>query len=99
MSVSGGREGATTDGRPLWLGAASFDRGVGFSHDTGQITHHVGPDLDAERDLVIGDLDKAGGCNRPTDPGSGATTTGRNGGGDPYFTDGKAMVGVLTAGP
>ena len=28
-------------------------------------------------------------------PGSGATKDGRNGGGDPYFTDGKAMVGVL----
>lgn len=26
------------DGRPLWLGAASFDRGVGVSHDTGEIT-------------------------------------------------------------
>ncbi len=48
------------DGRPLWLGAASFDRGVGVSHDTGEITHHIGPDLDADRDLVIGDLQKAG---------------------------------------
>jgi len=28
-------------------------------------------------------------------PGIGATTTGRNGGGDPYFTDGTAVVGVL----
>ncbi|MGO8656156.1 LssY C-terminal domain-containing protein, partial [Rhizobium ruizarguesonis] len=35
------------DGQPLWLGSASFDRGVGVSHDTGQITHHIGPDLDA----------------------------------------------------
>ena len=48
------------DGAPLWLGSASFDRGVGLSHDTGQITHHIGPDLDAERGLVIGDLQKAG---------------------------------------
>src|SRR4030095_16981243 len=42
--------------RPLWLGSASFDRGVGLSHDTGAITHHIGPDIDAERDLVIHDL-------------------------------------------
>ena len=28
-------------------------------------------------------------------PGVGATTTGRNGGGDPYFTDGMATIGVL----
>jgi hypothetical protein len=26
--------------RPVWLGSAIFDRGVGVSHDTGQITHH-----------------------------------------------------------
>lgn len=25
------------DGRPLWIGAASFDRGVGISHDTGEL--------------------------------------------------------------
>lgn len=87
------------DGKPLWLGSASFDRGVGFSHDTGQITHHIGPDLDAERNLVIGDLQKAGQVSSTYDiPGIGATKTGRNGGGDPYFTDGKALVGVLGQG-
>ncbi|MEP9389478.1 LssY C-terminal domain-containing protein [Mesorhizobium sp. KR9-304] len=81
---------------PLWLGSASFDRGVGFSHDTGQITHHIGPDLDAERDLVIRDLSEAGWLRSTYEiPGSGATDSGRNGGGDPYFTDGKVMVGVL----
>jgi hypothetical protein len=84
------------DGRPLWLGSASFDRGVGLSHDTGAITHHIGPDIDAERDLVIHDLSTAGMVISMSDiPGIGATRTGRNGGGDPYFTDGKAIVGVL----
>ncbi|MCK3780748.1 LssY C-terminal domain-containing protein [Ensifer sesbaniae] len=83
---------------PLWLGSASFDRRVGLSHDTGQITHHIGPDLDAERDLVIGDLDKAGQVSRTYEmPGIGATKAGRNGGGDPYYTDGKVRVGVLKA--
>jgi hypothetical protein len=86
----------TADGRPLWLASASFDRGVGFSHDTGQITHHIGPDLDAERDLVIRDLQQAGWISSTYEvAGSGATKDGRNGGGDPYFTDGKIMVGVL----
>ena len=43
-----------TDGRPLWLGSVTFDRGgVGLSHDTGQVTHHIGPDIDAERDLSL----------------------------------------------
>lgn len=87
---------AGADGRPLWLGSASFDRGVGFSHDTGQITHHIAPDVDAERDLVIGDLKTAGQLSSTYEiPGIGATKTGRNGGGDPYFTDGKALIGVL----
>jgi len=25
-----------TDGRPVWLGSVTFDRGVVFSHDTGR---------------------------------------------------------------
>lgn len=84
------------DGRPLWLGSASFDRGVGVSHDTGQITHHIAPDLDAERDGLIADLRTAGEIAETTEiEGIGATKDGRNGGGDPYFTDGKALVGVL----
>jgi hypothetical protein len=87
-----------TPGRdgPLFLGAASFDRGVGFSHDTGQITHHIGPDIDAERDFVISSLAKAGWIRSTYEvEGSGATKDGRNGGGDPYFTDGKVLIGVL----
>ncbi|MGO8026696.1 LssY C-terminal domain-containing protein, partial [Rhizobium leguminosarum] len=80
----------------LWLGSASFDRGVGVSHDTGQITHHIGPDLDAERELVIGDLKAAGQISMTFErAGVGATRDGRNGGGDPYFTDGRILVGVL----
>src|SRR5258705_5561561 len=42
-----------TDGRPVWLGSVTFDRGVGLSHDTGQVTHHIGPDIDADRDLLM----------------------------------------------
>lgn len=84
------------DGRPLWLGSASFDRGVGLSHDTGQITHHIGADIDAERDLVIADLRTVGWISSTYEiAGIGATQDGRNGGGDRYFTDGKALVGVL----
>lgn len=84
------------DGRPLWLGSVSFDRGVGVSHDTGQITHHIGPDLDAERNGLIADLKSAGQIVSAYEiEGVGATKDGRNGGGDPYFTDGMAIVGVL----
>src|SRR5262249_52808046 len=34
--------------RAVWIGAATFDRGVGLSHTTGQITHHIAPDIDVE---------------------------------------------------
>ncbi|QPC91336.1 LssY C-terminal domain-containing protein [Mesorhizobium sp. INR15] len=89
-------DAAGDNGRPLWLGSASFDRGVGLSHDTGAITHHIGPDIDAERDTVIQDLTAAGMLISTSDiAGIGATRAGRNGGGDPYFTDGKAVVGIL----
>lgn len=83
-------------GSGFWLGAATLDQSVGISHDTGQITHHIAPDIDAERDLVISDLTAAGAV---TDtyaiPGTGPTSDGRNGEGDPYVTDGLATVGVL----
>ena len=84
------------DDRPLWLGSASFDRGVGLSHDTGAVTHHIGPDIDAERDFLIKSLSDASMLVGTTEiEGVGATKNGRNGGGDPYFTDGKAIVGIL----
>jgi len=61
-----------------------------------QITHHIAPDVDAERDLVIADLTAAGYvASVSEEPGIGATTTGRNGGGDPYFTDGFIKVAEL----
>jgi hypothetical protein len=86
-------------GRPLWLGAATFDRGVGLSHRTGQITHHIAPDLDAERDKLIADLAAAGRLVTVYRAGGiGPTLNGRNGGGDRYFTDGDIAVGVLTVG-
>jgi hypothetical protein len=74
------------ESREVWIGSASFDRGVGFSHDTGQITHHIAPDLDAERDFLIASLAEAGVLSDVyTVDGVGPTLFGRNGGGDPYL--------------
>lgn len=87
------------DGRPLWLGAATFDHGVGLSHYTGQVTHHIAPDVDADRDRVIGDLVHEGRIAEIYDvTGVGATVNGRNAGDDWYYTDGELTVGVLTPG-
>ncbi len=91
-------DGHEADGRPIWLGAATFDRSVGLSHYTGQVTHHIAPDVDAERDRVIADLSKAGLLTRTYQVGGvGPTLSGHNGGGDRYFTDGEIDVGLLSA--
>jgi hypothetical protein len=82
--------------RPLWMGAATLDTRVGISHLTGQITHHIEANVDAERDKVLRDLDRAGWLAEwYSEPGLGPTRSGRNGGGDPYVTDGNIAVGVL----
>ncbi|WP_213775402.1 LssY C-terminal domain-containing protein [Bradyrhizobium sp. dw_78] len=87
------------DGRPVWLGAATYDRGVGFSHYTGQVTHHIAPNIDAERDLLMRDLSNAGMVDALFQiSGVGPTLFGRNGGGDSYYTDGEIDVGSLVAG-
>lgn len=89
----------TGDGRPSWFGAASFDIGVGVSHDTGQVTHHIAPDVDAERDLLIAQLMQACALDGTRSaPGSGPTQDRRNGGGDVYFTDGLMRVGLVVPG-
>ena len=86
------------EGRPLWFGAATFDRKVGFSHTTVQITHHIDADVDAERDKLLGDLRAAGWIlTVQWLDGFQKKLEGRNGGGDPYHTDGRLAVGVLAA--
>ena len=83
-------------GRPLWIGDATFDRGAGVSHLTGQITHHIAADVDAQRDQLMADLAAAGRLDgRYEWPGIGATEDGRNAGGDRYYTDGMVAVGIL----
>jgi hypothetical protein len=82
--------------RPVWLGSASFDRTVGISHYTGQITHHIAPDIDSERDMVIDELARAGVLTQTYQvSGVQPTIHGRNGGGDRYFTDGEILTGVI----
>jgi hypothetical protein len=83
-------------GRPVWLGSITFDRGVGLSHDTGQVTHHIGPNIDAERDLLMRDLRAAGMVEAFFQiSGTGPTLLARNGEGDPYYTDGEIHIARL----
>jgi LssY C-terminus len=84
------------DGRPVWVGAAIFDERVGFSHTTGEITHHTAPDIDAERNTLFADLQRTGELSEVYFvDGFHHIHQGRNGGGDPWFTDGRLEVGVI----
>jgi hypothetical protein len=83
-------------GRPLWFAAATYDTSVGFSRTTWQVTHHIAADVDAERDLLLQDLREAGQLEELTwVVDFHEQRQGKNGGGDPYHTDGRLPVGVL----
>jgi hypothetical protein len=86
------------EGRAVWLGAATFDRGIGFSHNDARVTHHIGPDIDAERNLLTADLRAAGVVQTIYEvTGVGPTVNSRNGEGDRYYTDGDIKISVLVA--
>jgi hypothetical protein len=79
--------------RPVWLGAATEDRGVGVSKYTGAVTHHISADLDAERAVLTADLEGAAMVDAKYQvTGIGPTMAGHNGGGDLYYTDGEIWV-------
>lgn len=87
------------EGRPVWLGAATFDQGVGLSHYTGQVTHVIAPDIDAERDFFVRSLVDAGMAESLYQvPGVGPTLFGRNGEGSRYQTDGELRFVLLVKG-
>ena len=86
------------EGRPVWMGSAAFDAGVELSRTTGEVTHHIAPDVDAERDLLLADLrdGKHAVATRWRDDYH-QERQGKNGGGDPWHTDGRLAIAVLTA--
>ena len=87
------------EGRPVWLGSVTFDRGVGMSRYTGQVTHHIAPNIDAERDGLTDDLKTARVVEAIYEvSGIGPTLNGRNGEGDSYYTDGEIEISRLVIG-
>ncbi|ALS36126.1 hypothetical protein ABID30_000805 [Enterococcus rotai] len=72
-----------------WLGAATYDKKVGFSIFTGQVTHKINSDIDEERDFVLKTF-KQSNQAVSIEIVEHFTTSyhGRNGGGDEIFTDG-----------
>jgi hypothetical protein len=85
-----------TDGRPVWLGAAIFDKRVGLSRTTGQITHKTAPDVDTERDKLFGDLKETSDLAEVVIVrGFHKVLEGRNGEGNPWHTDGDLFQGII----
>jgi LssY C-terminus len=85
------------EGRPIWLAASTYDRGVGLSRYTGQVTHHIAPDIDRERNFLTNDLMNAGLVETQYElSGVGPTLIGHNGEGDRYQTDGEIWIVQLT---
>lgn len=81
-----------------WLAAATYDRAVGISLFTLQVTHRVDADIDIERDYVIETVRYAepGASLRVIKDYANAFTT-RNGGGDVVRTDGSLPILDLTS--
>jgi len=83
-------------GDDYWIGAATFDRSIGVSRRTGEVMHHIEPDVDAERATLFSDLARGGQLHRVrASDGPHAAGEGRNGGGDRYVTDGYLWTGLL----
>lgn len=88
-------------GNPVWVGQISRDIGVRFTTKAWNLTtHRVDPNVDEARDYVVEDLLRAeraqavgyvGGVG-PCDPSSPK----HNLTGDPYYTDGKRAVILLS---
>jgi hypothetical protein len=87
---------------PVWVGQVSRDIGVRFTTKVWNLTtHRIDPDVDESRDYVVEDLlqaerveaagyiDGVGACHH--------ANARRNLTGDPYFTDGKRAVILLSA--
>jgi hypothetical protein len=87
--------------KPVWIGQISRDIGVRFTYKTWNLTtHRIDPDVDESRDYVVEDLmeaeridavgyvDGVGECER--------SAPRRNLTGDPYFTDGRRAVILLS---
>lgn len=79
--------------RADWVGAGTYDRSVGFSAFTLQITHKIGEDTDLERDHILQTMEQSGAVasvHWVQDYFSGYHA--RNGGGDTISTDGNLPI-------
>lgn len=80
-----------------WLGAATYDKRVGFSLFTGQFTHKIEERVDIERDFTVSSMTNANRSVKAERIEHFMTAfRSRNGGGDRIQTDGALQIVDLT---
>ena len=81
-----------------WLAAGTYDRSVGLSLFTLQVTHKIAPDTDVERDFIVASITEAvPGVRVEVIRHFSSGFHARNGGGDRIVTDGD--LPVVEVGP
>lgn len=79
--------------KPLWVGSSTHDNGFEKDQRNGNVTHHIDPDIDQERDFILHSFDAAGNFSSaayvlPANPfSSGKTATGGS-----FHSDGRILV-------
>ena len=87
------KSGQTIDGKPLWVGSSTHDNGFEKDQRNGDVTHHIDPNVDQERDFILQSFQAAGVVSSaayvlPDDPFlEGKTATGGS-----FHSDGRVLV-------
>ncbi len=76
----------------VYVGTTSLDVGIKWG-----ITHRIAPDIDTERSLLASDLEAAGVVHDKQVVPFVPPVLGSNFTGDPFFTDGQAVIMILNA--
>lgn len=94
------KTGTSIGGQLVWVGQASYDRGVELSGTSHFPTHHIAPTVDLERNAIGTDLEKTGLVKEKSEVEfMHPTLYARNGGGDYYESNGDVLVINYTNAP
>ena len=77
-----------SDGREIWVATASYDDRIEFAGPAKLPTHHIDPNIDAERSFILKSLEIKNSMYVQVVKAQ----AGQNASGDIFFTDGKAAV-------
>jgi hypothetical protein len=82
----------TCEGKQVWVATASYDAGVGVGRLLPIPIHHIDPDIDAERDYIAASLSATDRVRITQEVRITQPMAGKNSAGDPFYTQGMALV-------